>query len=99
LLLGIPKQHLAYSKNHYNFNMLFHRFIVSFHYVMVVFFIIYLNAFESGIFPLNLVLFNLINGMSMIILSRVILVSNARFYDTYRLICEYPDHARTEILV
>jgi transcriptional regulator with XRE-family HTH domain len=99
LLLGIPKQHLAYSKNHYNFNMLFHRFIVSFHYVMVAFFIIYLNAFESGIFPLNLVLFNLINGMSMIILSRVILVSNARFYDTYRLICEYPDHARTEILV
>jgi transcriptional regulator with XRE-family HTH domain len=99
LLLGIPKQHIPYVKNHYQFNMLFHRLIVSFHYVMVVFFIIYLNAFESGIFPLNLVLFNLINGMTLIILLRVILVSNAKFYDSYRLICEYPDHSRTEILV
>ncbi len=99
LISGIPKQHIPYSKNHYNFNMLIHRLIVSFHYVMVVFFIIYLNAFEYGIFPLNLILFNLINGMTMIILLRLILASNAKFYDTYRLICEYADHSRTEILV
>jgi len=99
LLSGMPKQHITYSKNHYNFNMHSHRLIVSFHYVMVVFFIIYLNAFEYGIFPFSLILFNLINGMTIIILSRVILVLNARFYHTYRLICEYPDHARTEILV
>ena len=99
LMSGIPKQHIPYVKNHYHFNMLFHRLIVSFHYVMVVFFIIYLNAFEYGIFPLNLILFNLINGMTLIILLRVILVSNAKFYDSYRLICEYPDHSRTEILV
>ncbi len=99
LMSGIPKQHIPYVKNHYHFNMLFHRLIVSFHYVMVVFFIIYLNAFEYGIFPLNLILFNVINGMTLIILLRVILVSNAKFYDSYRLICEYPDHSRTEILV
>ena len=74
LLSGMPKQHITYSKNHYNFNMHSHRLIVSFHYVMVVFFIIYLNAFEYGIFPFSLILFNLINGMTIIILSRVILV-------------------------
>lgn len=34
---GNPKQHIAYSKNHYEFKMLFHRIIVSLHYVMVVF--------------------------------------------------------------
>jgi xanthine/uracil permease len=99
LLLGTPKQHLAYSKNHYNFNMLFHRLIVSFHYAMVVFFIIYLNAFGQEIFPLDLILFNVINGIALVILLRVILASNAKFYDSYRLICEYPDHSRTEILV
>ncbi len=99
LLLGTPKQHLAYSKNHYNFNMLFHRLIVSFHYAMVVFFIIYLNAFGQEIFPLDLILFNVINGIALVILLRVILASNAKFYDFYRLICEYPDHSRTEILV
>jgi transcriptional regulator with XRE-family HTH domain len=98
-LLGTPKQHLAYSKNHYNFNMLFHRLIVSFHYAMVVFFIIYLNAFGQEIFPLDLILFNVINGIALVILLRVILASNAKFYDSYRLICEYPDHSRTEILV
>jgi transcriptional regulator with XRE-family HTH domain len=99
LLLGTPKQHLAYSKNHYNFNMLFHRLIVSFHYAMVVFFIIYLNAFGQEIFPLDLILFNVINGIALVILLRVILASNAKFYDSYRLICKYPDHSRTEILV
>lgn len=96
---GNPKQHIAYSKNHYEFKMLFHRIIVSLHYVMVVFSIIYLNAFEQEIFPLDLILFNIINGMALVILLRVILVSNAKFYDSYRLICEYPDHSRTEILV
>jgi transcriptional regulator with XRE-family HTH domain len=99
LMSGNPKQHIAYSKNHYNFKMLFHRVIVSSHYFMVVFFIIYLNAYGTEIFPLDLIMFNLINGMTLIILLRVILVSNAKFYDSYRLICEYPDHSRTEILV
>jgi transcriptional regulator with XRE-family HTH domain len=99
IMSGNPKQHIAYSKNHYQFKMLFHRLIVSLHYVMVVFSIIYLNAFGQEIFPLDLILFNVINGMALVILLRVILVSNAKFYDSYRLICEYPDHSRTEILV
>jgi transcriptional regulator with XRE-family HTH domain len=99
IMSGNPKQHIAYSKNHYQFKMLFHRMIVSLHYVMVVFSIIYLNAFGQEIFPLDLILFNVINGMALVILLRVILVSNAKFYDSYRLICEYPDHSRTEILV
>jgi transcriptional regulator with XRE-family HTH domain len=96
---GYPKQHIPYSKNHYNFSMLFHRSVVSLHYAMVIFFIIYLNAYGYEIFPFNLLLFNLLNGMALIIILRVILVSNAKFYDSYRLICEYPDHSRTEILV
>lgn len=99
IMSGNPKQHIAYSKNHYQFKMLFHRLIVSLHYVMVVFSIIYLNAFGREIFPFDLILFNVINGMALVILLRVILVSNAKFYDSYRLICEYPDHSRTEILV
>ena len=99
LMSGIPKQHIPYSKNQYQFNMLFHRLIVSLHYFMVVFFIIYLNAFAYETFPLDLILFNLINGMALVILLRVILSSNAKFYDSYRLICEYSDHSRTEILV
>jgi transcriptional regulator with XRE-family HTH domain len=96
---GNPKQTIPYSKNHYQFNMLFHRLIVSLHYVMIIFFIIYLNAYGHNIFPLDLIIFNIINGMALVILLRVILVSNAKFYDSYRLICEYPDHSRTEILV
>jgi hypothetical protein len=96
---GHPLQHIPYSKNHYNFNMLFHRSIVSLHYAMIIFFIIYLNAYGYEIFPFNLLLFNLLNGTALIIILRVILVSNAKFYDSYRLICEYPDHSRTEILV
>lgn len=99
LISGYPKQHIPYSKNHYNFNMLIHRSIVSLHYAMLIFFIIYLNAYGYEIFPLDLILFNLINGMTLIIILRIILVSNAKFYDSYRLICEYPDHSRTEILV
>ena len=99
IMSGNPKQHIVYSKNHYQFKMLFHRLIVSLHYVMVVFSIIYLNAFGQEIFPLDLILFNVINGMALVILLRVILVSNAKFYDSYRLVCEYPDHSRTEILV
>ena len=99
LMSGIPKQHIPYSKNQYQFNMLFHRLIVSLHYFMVVFFIVYLNFFQYEIFPLDLVLFNLINGMALVMLLRVILFSNAKFYDSYRLICEYSDHSRTEILV
>jgi transcriptional regulator with XRE-family HTH domain len=99
LMLGTPRQHIPYSKNQNQFNMLFHRLIVSLHYFMVVFFIIYLNAFAYETFPLDLILFNLINGMALVILLRVILSSNAKFYDSYRLICEYSDHSRTEILV
>ena len=94
-----PKQQIPYSKNQYNFNMLFHRVIVSLHYGMVVFFIIYLNGYGYEIFPFDLLMFNLINGAALIILLRVILVSNAKFYQSYRLICEYSDHSRTEILV
>jgi transcriptional regulator with XRE-family HTH domain len=99
LLSGNPKQQISYSKNHYNFSMLFHRTIVSIHYGLVVFFIIYLNASDHDIFPIELILFNIINGIALVIILRVILVSNAKFYDSYRLICEYPDHSRTEILV
>lgn len=99
LLSGNPRQQMPYTKNNYNFSMLFHRAIVSLHYAMVVFFVIYLNAYGYNIFPLDLVIFNFINGMALVILLRVILVSNAKFYDSYRLICEYPDHSRTEILV
>jgi transcriptional regulator with XRE-family HTH domain len=98
-ITGNPKQQIPYIKNQYNFSMLFHRTIVSLHYAMVVFFIIYLSAYGYEIFPFDLIIFNLINGMALVILLRMILVSNARFYDSYRLICEYPDHTRTEILV
>ena len=99
LISGNPKKHIQYSKNQYQFNMLFHRAIVSTHFVMIIFFIIYSNAYGQDNFPLDLMLFNIINGMALVILLRVILVSNAKFYDSYRLICEYPDHSRTEILV
>jgi transcriptional regulator with XRE-family HTH domain len=99
LLSANPRQQIPYSKNNYNFSMIFHRSIVSLHYAMIVFFIIYLNAYGYNLFPLDLVIFNIINGMALVILLRVILVSNAKFHDSYRLICEYPDHSRTEILV
>jgi transcriptional regulator with XRE-family HTH domain len=99
LLSANPRQQIPYSKNNYNFSMLFHRSIVSLHYAMIVFFIIYLNAYGYNLFPLDLVIFNIINGMALVILLRVILISNAKFHDSYRLICQYPDHSRTEILV
>lgn len=99
LLSGVPTQHVRYSKNQYDFKMFHHRIIVSLHYFMVIFFIIYLNAFDQGMFPLDLLLFNLFNGLVLIILLRVILVSNARFYASYRLICQYPDQSTSEMLV
>jgi len=99
LLLGVPLQNIKYSKNQYDFKMFQHRTIVSLHYFMVIFFVIYLNAFAPSIFPLDLLLFNLFNGLVLIILLRVILVSNARFYSSYRLICQYSDQSTSEILV
>lgn len=95
---GVPKQVIPYLKNQYGFGMFVHRTVVSLQDGMVIFLIIYMNAFGHTFFPMDLLLFTLVNGLCLVILLRLILVTTAKFYDSYRLIGQQISKNQTEIL-
>ena len=97
-MTGIPKQTIPYVKNQYDFGMLLHRAVVSLQYAMVIFLIIYMNGFGYTFFPTDLLLFTLVNGLSLVVLLRLMLVSTATFYDSYRLISHQVSKNQSEIL-
>lgn len=98
LMSGVPKQVIPYLKHQYGFGMLVHRAVVSLQYGMVIFLIIYMNGFGHTFFPMDLLLFTLVNGLSLITLLRLMLVTTAKFYDSYRLIGQQISKNQTEIL-
>jgi transcriptional regulator with XRE-family HTH domain len=98
LTSGLPKKEMPYMKDRYDFDMLLHRAIVSLHYGMTIFLVVYLNIYSQSDYPSSLLMFALVNGLSMLALLRVLLVSNAKFYDSYSLYCHYIDSNQVEIL-
>ncbi len=98
LISGLPKKEMVYLKDRYDFDMFIHRSIVSLHYGMTVFILIYLNIYSQADYPSDLLMFALLNGLSMIALLRVLLVLNAKFYDSYSLYCHYVDTNQIELL-
>ncbi len=97
-ITGVPKQVIPYVKHHNGFGMILHRAVVSIQYSMVIFLIIYMNGFGHTFFPMDLLLFTLVNGLSMVLLLRLMLVTNAKFYDSYRLISQQVSNHQSEIL-
>ncbi len=98
LIAGLPKQTVPYVKYQYAFGMFLHRAVVSLQYGMVIFLIIYMNGFGHTFFPTDLLLFTLVNGLSLVVLLRLMLVSTAKFYDSYRLISHQVSKNQSEIL-
>lgn len=96
LIKGVTPEMLPYAKEQNDFGMIFHRAVASMHYAMVIFLNIYLNAFGHQSFPLDLLLFTLVNGLVLILLLRMILVTSTRFYDSYRIIIEDPASQKAE---
>lgn len=98
LVAGTPKANIPYVKNQYGFGMLIHRAVVSIQYTMIIFLIIYMNGFGHQFFPIDLMLFTLVNGLCLVLLLRLMLVANATFYDSYRLISQNLDQKQFETL-
>ena len=85
---GIKQEELAYSKEQYDFGMTIHRSVVTLHYSMVIFILVYLNAYGVSTFSFDLLLFVMINGLALIVLLRMTLLMITNFFDSYRLIID-----------
>jgi transcriptional regulator with XRE-family HTH domain len=85
---GIKQEELPYSKEQYDFGMTIHRSVVTLHYAMVIFILVYLNAYGASPFSFDLLLFVIINGLALIVLLRMTLLMITNFFDSYRLIID-----------
>lgn len=85
---GFKPEELPYTKEIYDFGMTLHRSVVTLHYAMVTFILVYMNAYGASIFPSDLMLFVIINGLALIVLLRMTLLMITKYYDSYRLIID-----------
>lgn len=98
LVTGIPKPSLAYAKHLNDFGMALHRMIVSIQYGMMILFMNYLQGFGHTLFPSDLLMFTLMNGLCLILVLRSMLLNNVKFYDQYKLISQQVSKNQSEIL-
>jgi transcriptional regulator with XRE-family HTH domain len=76
---------LPYLKDRIDLGMLIPRTIVTLHYSMQVFIIVLVSAYGHEVFPFDLLILNLFNGLLLFLILRIILMMNTNYFDSYEL--------------
>jgi transcriptional regulator with XRE-family HTH domain len=76
---------LPYLKDRIDLGMLTPRTIVTLHYSMQVFIIVLVSAYGHEVFPFDLLILNLFNGLLMFVILRIILMMNTNYFDSYEI--------------
>jgi transcriptional regulator with XRE-family HTH domain len=85
------KDKIPYQRDNNDLGMILHRSIVTVHYVMIIFIVILIASYGHLVFPFDLLFFNLFIGLFLVVLLRLILLLNAKYYRSFQLYSENPE--------